>query len=49
MNCDAAGTVFADDYCLSSQLLEESEVTKANDCLALGCADVGACLAPLFK
>ena len=49
MACDASGMVFPDDYCLSSQLLEESGVTKANDCLALGCADVGACLTPIFK
>jgi hypothetical protein len=49
MSCDAAGMVFPDDYCLSSQLLEESSVAKANDCLALACTDVGACLMPIFR
>ena len=39
MTCDAAGMGFADDYCLSSQLLEESMVARANDCLALACTD----------
>ena len=49
MTCDAAGMGFADDYCLSSQLLEESMVARANDCLALACTDARACLAPIFK
>jgi hypothetical protein len=47
--CDTAGMSFPDDYCLSSQLLEESSVAKANDCLAHACTDVGACLMAIFK
>ena len=49
MTCAAAGMVFPDDYCLSSQLFEESSVAKANDCLALACTDAKACLMPIFK
>jgi hypothetical protein len=47
--CDPTGTTFPDDYCLSSQVFEESSVTQANACLAQTCADVGACLTAIFK
>jgi hypothetical protein len=49
MTCGAAGMVFPDDYCLSSQLFEESSVAKANDCLALDCTAARTCLTPIFK
>jgi hypothetical protein len=47
--CDAAGTGFADDYYLSSQVFEESSVTQANGCLAQDCAGAKTCLTPIFK
>ena len=41
--CDAAGSGFADDYCLSSQVFEEASVTQANGCLTLSCTDAKTC------
>jgi hypothetical protein len=43
------GSTFPDDYCLSSQIFEESSVAKATDCLALSCTDVRACLTAILK
>ena len=43
------GSVFADDYCLSSRVFEESLVTAANKCLAQDCTTVKACLSPIFQ
>jgi hypothetical protein len=47
--CGAAGSTFPDDYCLSSQVFDESSVATANDCLAQSCTDVKACLSAIFK
>jgi hypothetical protein len=47
-DCEAQGVSFADDDCLLSRLLEESMVAQAQQCLLLSCADIPACLRPIF-
>ena len=46
--CDATATSFADDNCLSSGILEEGLVAQAQQCLSQSCANIAACLRPLF-
>jgi len=46
--CDATATSFADDNCLSSRILEEGLVAQAQQCLSQSCANIGACIRPLF-
>jgi hypothetical protein len=48
-SCDAAGSAFADDLCLTSQVLDESSVSAANDCLAQACPDAKSCLRQIFQ
>ena len=46
--CASAGVSFADDYCLQSALLTESNVTSAQQCLTQACDAIEACLRPLI-
>jgi hypothetical protein len=48
-SCDAAGSGFADDYCLSSQVFEEASVSAASNCLTQACPAAKSCLTPIFK
>jgi hypothetical protein len=48
-DCEAMGVTFADDNCLGSQILEEALVAQAMQCLSQSCANIVACLNPLFN
>ena len=48
-DCDASGMGFADDNCLLSSILDQALVAQAQQCLSQTCANIRACLMPLFN
>lgn len=43
------GSTFADDYCLATNVLNESTVSALQACLDKSCADAAACLGQVFS